>query len=143
MPTPALQAAEAINSNVPYPAARISLQEVEAEIAHMFVVTGAALALNAPNRPGVLDTLTVCTCVLKNGWVVIGQSAPIDGRNYSSAIGEQVAYQDAVRQIWPLLGYVRKQAIYDAGTPKFGQPPIGVKAHAEGGEVPPTVDWCR
>lgn len=122
MPTPALTTAEAQLSNVPYPHARVSLAELEAQIEEVHFVTGAAMVSNSPTRHKSLDTLTVCTLILRNGWIVIGHSAPVDSRNYSTKLGEQIAYENAVRQVWPLLGFLRKQAIHDAVLQATPQP---------------------
>ncbi len=48
---------------------------------------------------------TFCVLHLKNGFVVTGQSAPADPENFDLAQGQKFAREDAVRKIWPLMGY--------------------------------------
>lgn len=51
-------------------------------------------------------TVTVCQVVLDNGYTVLGQSACVDPANYNASIGEQLAYDDVIRQLWPLFGFL-------------------------------------
>ena len=39
--------------------------------------------------------MTVCAITLKNGFVVVGDSACIDPRKFDEEIGRQVAFDDA------------------------------------------------
>lgn len=52
-----------------------------------------------------LHNLTLCFLTLKNGYTVMGQSACVDSKNYRKDIGEQYARIDAVKKLWPLLGF--------------------------------------
>lgn len=56
--------------------------------------------------------LTVCCLTLPNGFTVTGESACADPRNFDSLIGERIAYDNALRKIWPLLGYVLKERLH-------------------------------
>lgn len=58
---------------------------------------------------------TVCCLVLKNGFTVIGKSACASPANFNSEIGEKIAYEDAVRQIGSLEGYLLREALYQVG----------------------------
>lgn len=49
--------------------------------------------------------LTVCGIRMKNGFVVLGKSAPVSAMNFDRAIGEKLAYEDAFKQLWALEGY--------------------------------------
>ena len=49
--------------------------------------------------------VTLCGIRMVNGFVVIGQSAPISKENFSQEIGEQLAFKDAFSKIWALEGY--------------------------------------
>lgn len=49
--------------------------------------------------------LTLCVLTLKNGFKVVGQSAPLDERNYNAELGEEYAYKDAFNKLWQLEGY--------------------------------------
>lgn len=75
-------------------------------------VDGEAIAY--PDDANISDSLTaftICTIVLKNGFIVLGQSAPVVPANFSSEIGQRLAYQDAFNKLWPLFGFELKQRI--------------------------------
>jgi hypothetical protein len=55
--------------------------------------------------PDELRLLTFCVLVLQNGFTVHGVSACAAKENYNKEIGERIAKENAVNQIWPLLGY--------------------------------------
>ncbi len=61
------------------------------------------------------NTLTVCVLTLENGFTVTGTSACADPKNYNQAIGRKVARDNAVREIWPLEGYLLRQRLYESG----------------------------
>lgn len=53
----------------------------------------------------VLGLLTICVLVLANGFTVIGKSACASATNFNAELGAHYAREDAIRQIWPLLGF--------------------------------------
>lgn len=55
--------------------------------------------------PDDLEHVTVLLARLKNGFVVIGKSAPADPENYDAELGYRFAREDAIRQIWPLFAF--------------------------------------
>lgn len=55
-------------------------------------------------RPA-LGLLTFCVLVLRNGFTVTGQSACASPENFDAEIGRRIARDDAIRQVWPLLGF--------------------------------------
>ncbi len=55
------------------------------------------------------STLTICIMTLKNGTEIVGKSACCSVDIYDEFIGKQIARADAVRQIWPLEGYLLKE----------------------------------
>lgn len=57
-----------------------------------------------PHRPE-LGLLTFCVLVLKNGFTATGESACASPENFNAEIGKKVARENAVRKIWPLLGF--------------------------------------
>lgn len=93
-------------------APRVSLDDIKANIAsEMFVVGGDIAAIcEAPDHPS-LDVLTICLLVLRNGFTIIGKSAPADARNFDPELGRKLAYEDAVRQVWPLMGYALRDKL--------------------------------
>lgn len=57
------------------------------------------------------ETLTICVLTLHSGFQLFGQSACIDPSNFDAAIGEQIAYDNAVEKMWELEGYRVKHDI--------------------------------
>lgn len=52
-----------------------------------------------------LGLLTICVLVLRNGFTVVGHSACVSPENFDADVGRKIARQNAVDQIWPLLGF--------------------------------------
>lgn len=48
---------------------------------------------------------------MQNGFTVIGKSAPASPENFNAELGRQFAYDDAVRQLWPLMGYALRDKL--------------------------------
>lgn len=48
---------------------------------------------------------TICGIKMSNGFLVTGESAPVSPENFDRKIGEELAYKDAFRKLWPLEGY--------------------------------------
>lgn len=93
-------------------------QEIENEI--------KAKGLNAPRlSPADIDaaiaaedyyvfpgtTVTVAALTLRNGFVVIGESAAVSPENFDAELGKKIARDDAVRQIWALEGYLLREKL--------------------------------
>lgn len=49
--------------------------------------------------------LTVCALTLRNGFQVVGKSAPASPENFDAELGRKIARDDARNQIWALEGY--------------------------------------
>jgi hypothetical protein len=115
MKTEALVAAEALSASGAV-APRVSVDDIEASINHSFFLTAAEAVSSIPGRepgfvPEELGILTLCILVLHNGWVVIGKSAPASPENFDPEKGQKFAYEDAVRQLWPLMGFALKERL--------------------------------
>jgi hypothetical protein len=54
--------------------------------------------------------LNVCLIQLDNGYWLVGASAPVDPGNYNAEYGRQLAYDDALRQAWPLVAFAHLEA---------------------------------
>lgn len=52
-----------------------------------------------------LRLLTLCVLVLRNGYTVVGKSACASPANFNAEIGRKIAREDAIDQVWPLLGF--------------------------------------
>jgi hypothetical protein len=93
---------------------------VEAEI--------QAKGLNAPRlNPAMIDatiigedyhvfpdtTMTVCALKLRNGFIVIGESAAASPENFNAELGRKIARDNARNRIWALEGYSLRQKLYE------------------------------
>lgn len=56
---------------------------------------------------------TLCILTLENGFTIKGLSACVDASNFDITIGRRFSHEDAVRQIWPLEGYLLAQRLYE------------------------------
>lgn len=56
---------------------------------------------------------TLCMLVLENGFTINGTSACVDAANFDINLGRRYAHEDAIRQIWPLEGYLLAQRLYE------------------------------
>lgn len=94
-------------------APRITLDDIEANIRYETYFTAAEGALEADGDPGdeALELLTFCVLVLGNGFTVTGESACASPENFDAEIGREIARQNAVAKIWPLMGYELKSKL--------------------------------
>jgi hypothetical protein len=58
-----------------------------------------------------LGLLTLCILVMQNGFTVIGKSAPASPENFDAEKGKLFAYEDAIKQLWPLEGYALREKL--------------------------------
>lgn len=58
-----------------------------------------------------LHLLTFCVLVLKNGFTVTGESACASPENFDAEIGRKIACENAVKKMWPLMGYALKEQL--------------------------------
>lgn len=91
---------------------RVSLADIQANIVqeHFFTAAEAVSALGQPSS-APLEMLTICILVTRNDFVIIGKSAPASPENFDVEKGKTFAYEDAVRQLWPLMGYALKERL--------------------------------
>ncbi|MBZ9856745.1 hypothetical protein LB566_23415 [Mesorhizobium sp. CA13] len=80
-------------------------------LASMFEKIAAEAYINDAIEP----TLTVCLMKLKNGFVIVGKSAPADPANFNQELGEKFAREDCLRQMWPLEGYRLREQLAAEG----------------------------
>ena len=106
-------------------APRVSLADIEANIGtlayfnagdafiHLFRPEIDKLVLEKNGRGGwqSLGVLTICLLVTRNGFTLIGKSAPASPDNFDAELGRKLAYEDAVRQLWPLMGYALRDKL--------------------------------
>jgi hypothetical protein len=68
-------------------------------------------------------TVTVCCITLRNGYNTIGHSACVSPENFDAAIGEQIAYKNALNEIWQLEGYLLAEWLWLARSNPLGVMP--------------------
>lgn len=111
---------EALKATDEYSAAkathpRVSLADMEGKITQSYYVTaGHALqATGAPATPpdSPLNILTLCFLVMENGFTIVGKSAPASPENFDKEKGRRFAYEDAIKQLWPLEGYALREKL--------------------------------
>ena len=117
MESAALQATEdysAARSTAP----RVSLQSMKDKVAgeYYFTANAALRALNHSEGADYpyhhsLDLLTICLLVMQNGFTIIGKSAPASPENFDPEKGKAFAYEDAIKQLWPLEGYALRDRL--------------------------------
>jgi len=99
-------------------APRVSLADMVGKIVGEFYFTGNQ-ALQAINQADgadypyvhALDVLTICILVMCNGFTIIGKSAPASPENFDAEKGRRFAYEDAIKQLWPLEGYALRERL--------------------------------
>jgi hypothetical protein len=77
---------------------RISLDSIVEKIEHTDYI-------NPPRHPH----MTIALLTLRNGFIFVGKSTPADPLNYDAELGKKFAYEDAVRQIWPMEAYLLRE----------------------------------
>jgi hypothetical protein len=91
---------------------RVSLQDINDAISsEMCTRADIAFAGFPSSDHPSLKVLTLCLIVMKNGFTVIGKSAPADPQNYDENLGMKFAREDAIRQLWPLMGYELRERL--------------------------------
>lgn len=66
----------------------------------------AAQAISADYHVFPGTTVTVCCIKLRNGFNAVGQSACVDPALFDAGIGRDIAYKNALAQVWQLEGYL-------------------------------------
>ncbi len=62
----------------------------------------------------VNPVMTIAHILIDNGYSVTGQAAPADPDNYNAEYGKKLAYEDAVRKLWPIFGFMLCEDIHRA-----------------------------
>lgn len=101
---------------------RVALADIEAAIGARYHFTADAAAnvgrdssyagnFEVPIAIEALKLLSICILVMRNGFTVIGKSAPASPQNFNAELGRKFAYEDAVRQLWPLMGFALRDKL--------------------------------
>jgi hypothetical protein len=93
-------------------APRVSLDDIKAAIkaVHFVNAFDAVEATTTALENGLrsdshLKFLTVCFVEMTNGFIAIGKSAPASPENFNEELGRKFSYEDAIRQLWPLMAF--------------------------------------
>jgi len=87
-------------------APRVTLADIEGAIAERYDFTAAKAlsAMGAPHSPA-FEVLSICILVMRNSFTIIGKSASASPENFNAEFGKKLAYEDCIRQLWPLMGF--------------------------------------
>ncbi len=109
--TDALQATEVLGASGAS-APRVALEDIKNKIAEQYYFTaGEAVRALAKPEDAALDVLTLCVLKMDNGFIVIGKSAPASPENFDAEKGRTFAFEDAIRQLWPLMGFALRERL--------------------------------
>lgn len=89
---------------------RVALADIEAAIAGEYWTTLDKAFAGAPVLES-MKLITIYTVVMKNGFVIIGKSAPASPENFDAEKGRIFAREDAIRQLWPLMGFALRDRL--------------------------------
>jgi hypothetical protein len=104
---------------------RVSLQDIEEAILGVFYQSGDHLLDNADMKTEFSDqmiydnarTMTICMIMMKNGFMAIGHSTPASPENYNFDLGKKLAYDQAFKQLWPLMGFALRTKLHAGSKP--------------------------
>lgn len=92
-------------------APRVTLSDIEGAIAARYDIPATkAIGPGAPAHKS-LDVLSICLVVMNNGFTIVGKSAPASPENFNAEFGRKLAYEDCIRQLWPLMGYALRDQL--------------------------------
>jgi hypothetical protein len=96
-------------------APRVSIPDIESLIAsehYLNAGDAVALAEHHSDTTGPLNLMTICLLVLSNGFIEVGHSAPASPENYNPEKGRTFAKENAIRALWPKLGYALRDKLH-------------------------------
>lgn len=101
-------------------APRLTPQHIDDQIVGEYFVRaseafkGASASFEGVPIMDELKCLTICVMVLKNGFMVTGESACASPANFNAEIGRKIARDNARNKIWALEGYMLKSQLAEA-----------------------------
>lgn len=94
---------------------RVSLADIEAAIAgENYLNAGDATERVGQPATAPMHLMTLCFLTMQNGFVVVGKSAPASPENFDREKGKTFAREDAIRQLWPLMGFSLRDRLGEA-----------------------------
>ena len=104
--TNALEVSEAEAAAIAKSPNRVSLASIEKRIVGEYYMRGKDVFGLQEAHEDALGLLTICILVTETGFTFVGKSAPVEPSNFNAEFGKKLAREDAVRQIWPMEGYL-------------------------------------
>lgn len=108
-------------SNKPYEAPEWLAKHVAAELTFDLTQTEGSLTTYVMDDPTVsaaiareLGLVTICVLVLTNGWKEVGYSAPVDPKDFDTAVGIDCARRNAYERLANTIGLTQAFARKDA-----------------------------
>ena len=95
MTTGSLEASDAASAAVQKTPHRVTLDSMNAKITNEEYI-----------HPTSCPHMTIAVLHTSNGFTLVGKSAPADPSNFDADLGQKFAREDAMRQMWPLEGYL-------------------------------------
>lgn len=96
-------------------APRVTLDDINNNVAMEYTFTASKAIAGCPGEDDAdMKVLTICLMRMKNGFVVIGKSAPASPENFDANLGAKFAREDCVRQLWPIMGYALRETLLAA-----------------------------
>lgn len=88
-------------------APRVTLDDIESRMRNVWYTNAnnCGPTLVTPEEVEQLKLTTLCFVLMQNGYLVIGHSTPASPENFDPKLGRQLAYDQCIRQLWPILGY--------------------------------------
>ena len=112
-PEPFERSATAIKNNEPALSLENAKAIVDTKTAPRVTLDGIKAAIDAVDYLRH-DTLTICVLTMRNGFKVVGKAAPADPRNFDYQVGQRFSYDDAFKQLWPLMGFALCEQLHAA-----------------------------
>ncbi len=86
------------------------------------------------------ERTTICMLTLDNGFTVRGESSCVCRENFDTAEGQKYARADAIKKVWPLLGFrLADKLARDAAGPRFRDAASGEYVTAEYARAHPST----
>lgn len=112
MSTQSLSATDALGANNAV-APRVSVPKIEDQMESVIYINlGDAIERTGQDASAASHLMTLCVVTMRNGFVEVGKSAPASPENFDREKGRVFAYEDAVRNLWPKLGYALRDQLY-------------------------------
>lgn len=135
---------------------KITVDDVKDNIQDVVFFSGAdgyngqhfRTTIGFPNTPKCLELVTFCGLVLRNGFIVTGQSVCANAHDYDWTVGRDIAYENAIDKAIEVMTYAAMaQPKVVAKAAKKGvsrlQSLRGVKAAKAPKVIDPEAPWGR